>query len=542
MTSFAQYGPGKEELPVNASRGILRRNVANDGWEQKTPENILSDAAGDIDINAQKITNIAPPTPGTSDAATTSYADAIGVNSVNRAAYTLITETQTTGTSEPLSLADALFVGQTPGGSVAGAGVIGIVAVSFASAAAETGTGSGQGGLGSTPSFTQPYNKTDFPGQHDITVKVGTSDGTLAQVSDMLTAPPVGQDAQEVYGVLTYRSDLGANLKWRLWFYYRRISDGFPVSFTPDISLVNISLLVVIVGTLATVPIAFGLGTIASTAAAAGVVPGLLSDVMDVGDVDVAGASGRFSDAQHVHDHGVHPAGSQGGLAHAPADASNPGFMSAANFTKLAGLPASAASSTTTLTAGAGLTGGGDLSTNRSFAVGANADGSITVNADDIQVGILATDAQHGARGGATQHSAVTQSVNGFMISTDKTKLDNIAGDTFNVTTTTSNATPVDITAYTPADLHAVTLSVLITARKSDGTAAGSFKLFGGFRRSGGTVTQVGTTKVVAFVADTGFTVDATFSITGTAINVNVTGVAATTIAWRAQGIVVITP
>ena len=205
-------------------------------------------------------------------------------------------------------------------------------------------------------------------------------------------------------------------------------------------------------------------------------------------------------------------------------------------------MPASAASTTTTLTAGAGLTGGGDLSTNRTFDVVANADGSITVNPDDIQVGILATDAQHGTRGGGTIHAAVTQSVNGFMLATDKVKVDNFAGDTVNVTTTTTNATPFDITAYTPADLHAVTLQIAITARKSDGTASGSFLLVGGFRRSGGTVTQVGTTKVVAFVADTGFTVDATFSITGTAINVNVTGVTGTTIAWRAQGTVVIAP
>lgn len=82
---------------------------------------------------------------------------------------------------------------------------------------------------------------------------------------------------------------------------------------------------------------------------------------------------------------------------------------------------------TRSLTAGSGLTGGGDLSADRTFNVGANADGSITVNSNDIQVGILASDAQHGARGGGTQHSAATTSVNGFMSSTDKTKLDGVA-------------------------------------------------------------------------------------------------------------------
>jgi hypothetical protein len=45
--------------------------------------------------------------------------------------------------------------------------------------------------------------------------------------------------------------------------------------------------------------------------------------------------------------------------------------------------------STRLLTAGAGLTGGGNLSADRTFNVVANADGTIVVNADDIQVGTL---------------------------------------------------------------------------------------------------------------------------------------------------------
>jgi phage-related tail fiber protein len=79
---------------------------------------------------------------------------------------------------------------------------------------------------------------------------------------------------------------------------------------------------------------------------------------------------------------------------------------------------------TRTLTAGAGLTGGGDLSADRTFDVVANADGSIIANADDVQVGVLATDAQHGVRGGGTQHPAATPSVAGFMSATDKGRFD----------------------------------------------------------------------------------------------------------------------
>lgn len=77
--------------------------------------------------------------------------------------------------------------------------------------------------------------------------------------------------------------------------------------------------------------------------------------------------------------------------------------------------------------AGAGLTGGGDLTADRTFNVGANADGSITVNANDIQVGVLATDAQHGTRGGGTQHAvAVAAGAAGFLSGADKDALDKL--------------------------------------------------------------------------------------------------------------------
>lgn len=42
-----------------------------------------------------------------------------------------------------------------------------------------------------------------------------------------------------------------------------------------------------------------------------------------------------------------------------------------------------------TITAGAGMTGGGDLSADRTLNVIAHADGTITVNADSVQVGVL---------------------------------------------------------------------------------------------------------------------------------------------------------
>lgn len=75
--------------------------------------------------------------------------------------------------------------------------------------------------------------------------------------------------------------------------------------------------------------------------------------------------------------------------------------------------------------AGAGLT----LNVN-DLDVGAHADGSIVVNANDVQVGVLASDAQHGVRGGGTQHAlAIASGASGFMSGSDKDKLDNVTAN-----------------------------------------------------------------------------------------------------------------
>lgn len=88
----------------------------------------------------------------------------------------------------------------------------------------------------------------------------------------------------------------------------------------------------------------------------------------------------------------------------------------------------SGVASSRTLTAGAGLTGGGNLTADRTFNVAANADGSIIVNADDIQVGILATDAQHGNRGNGSLHTGASFSNNGFLTAAEHIQLNSLNG------------------------------------------------------------------------------------------------------------------
>lgn len=121
----------------------------------------------------------------------------------------------------------------------------------------------------------------------------------------------------------------------------------------------------------------------------------------------------------------------------------------------------SAAIATTTITAGAGQTGGGDLSASRTLDIGANADGSIKVNADDIQVGILATDAQHGVRGGGTIHASVVDSgASGFMTGAQSAKLTGVEAG-------------AQVTSFTRVQtaLAAATSAVAVNAQKITGLA-----------------------------------------------------------------------
>jgi hypothetical protein len=125
------------------------------------------------------------------------------------------------------------------------------------------------------------------------------------------------------------------------------------------------------------------------------------------------------------------------------------------------------------LIAGAGLTGGGTLAADRTLNVVANADASIVVAANDVKVGVLATDAQHGVRGGGTQHAdVVAAGADGFMTGADKTKLDGIESSA------TADQTGAEIKAAYEAEANAYTdtkdtkLTGIETSATADQTAA----------------------------------------------------------------------
>lgn len=97
------------------------------------------------------------------------------------------------------------------------------------------------------------------------------------------------------------------------------------------------------------------------------------------------------------------------------------------------------------------------------------------------------------------------------------------------VQTTDGSATTV--ATYTPADGTAILIHASILGRNTDGSEGAGYILVGAFRRVGSTVYQIGSTTTVSSAEDDG-TWNAAFSISGTDVNVQVTGAASTTINW----------
>jgi hypothetical protein len=210
--------------------------------------------------------------------------------------------TITTGTTQPISFTDALFTGLVTGGTAVGSGgTVGVVASAFASSGAETGTGSGQGGLGSAASSSQPYNSTDFVGGR-FHCDLFKSNSEPLVLSDVLTTAAASFPASVAAPVILYlsrRTDLGADLKWRGWFYFRNQATGNLTPVTPDISVATVTLRIPQVFLSKDVPTSALYTPIASLGSAE-VVFGATGDVANLG-TKAAGAIGKVADIGHVH-------------------------------------------------------------------------------------------------------------------------------------------------------------------------------------------------------------------------------------------------
>lgn len=124
-------------------------------------------------------------------------------------------------------------------------------------------------------------------------------------------------------------------------------------------------------------------------------------------------------------------------------------------YSTFAGTGGGGGGSVDSVTAGDGLVDTGTAA-DPILDVVANADGSIVVNADDLQVGVLASDAQHGARGGGSQHAlAIAAGAAGFLSGADKTKLDATTG------TNTGDVTLAGVPNYITLAGQAITRALI---------------------------------------------------------------------------------
>jgi hypothetical protein len=145
----------------------------------------------------------------------------------------------------------------------------------------------------------------------------------------------------------------------------------------------------------------------------------------------------------------------------------------------------------------------------------------------------------HGNRGGGPLHAEVTTVADGFMIASDKAKLDAITefANTL-VQTVSSSVTTVDATA-TPVGVLATAINgegyyvdAIVIALKTDASQAAAYRLQAIYRKAAGTLTLVGAVQQV-FVQEDDAAWDATLIISGGNVRAQVTGKAATNITWK---------
>jgi len=228
------------------------------------------------------------------------------------------------------------------------------------------------------------------------------------------------------------------------------------------------------------------------------------------------------TDAQH----GVRGGGTQ----HLVATGASAGFQSATDKTRADALW------NRTITAGNGLSGGGDLSANRTIDI-TPADGTLLVTPSDIRVGVIG-EANHGTLAGDTLHAEASTTVAGFMSPADKTKLDGlIARDELensydlDPTCATSDATQTTILAWTPDDESAEHFEAQIVGVTSDGLAA-AYKIVGAGYRHLSTTALISAVVVTASELVTTTAWDATIDASSPQLRVRVTGAVGVSIKW----------
>lgn len=121
---------------------------------------------------------------------------------------------------------------------------------------------------------------------------------------------------------------------------------------------------------------------------------------------------------------------------------------------------------------------------------------------------------------------------NRHFVSADNLGLSNIKSSSSLALLQTTDATPANIYSFTLSTNESVSFFVEVSAVKSDYSLHFSSTLIAGARRAGAGATLVGTPVAVP-VKDVTFTGSITGTVSGNSLNVQVTGIAATTIEWQ---------
>ena len=273
------------------------------------------------------------------------------------------------------------------------------------------------------------------------------------------------------------------------------------------------------------------------------------------------------------------------------------GRLTAASTTAITGLAASTITGTAVVQArqvisGGGLTGGGDLSADRTLAVGAGT--GLTVNADDVAVnygtgagtatqgndtrlppapsgaGKLAydtgaayaataagttTQVLHGAAGAPTWAAvSLTADVTGTLPlangGTNATTANgalvsfNIATAGTSGTVTTTDATETTLLSYTVPNNSTVYVEVRVAAHRSNNAEGSVWRVTGGYKNNAGTVVALGASPVAEITLQSvGLLWTATISISGTSLLLRVADPTATnSITWTGSLLAKVAP
>lgn len=141
----------------------------------------------------------------------------------------------------------------------------------------------------------------------------------------------------------------------------------------------------------------------------------------------------------------------------------------------------------------------------------------------------------HGAQTEPTHHAVATGAAAGFMSAADKTKLDALEDSYESGFVKTLDATPTTVVTFTPTDETVEAVEVVVAMVRDGGGSGGVWKLLGAVRRNDGATVEIAAEVAAQAVEDDAGAPSVALTVASPAVNVVVTGIAATTFNWTCK-------